>query len=85
MKKINVLLCGDFNCRLDNEQDKSSRFLNNLIKQLTIFDVWKNMYPSCVMSVMFLQAESTTQAIVPHVKFTLISRILREIFNTNFT
>lgn len=67
----NVLRCGDFNCRLDNELDKSLRFLNNLIKQLDIYDVWKTMYPDIkglhdVMQGMFLhvQTESSMYLLV---------------------
>lgn len=36
-------LCWDFNCRLDNVQDKKSHFSKNLIKQCDIFYAWITM------------------------------------------
>ena len=35
----NIVLCGDFNCELDCQHDRSARKLQNLIDSLDLFDI----------------------------------------------
>ena len=44
----NIILSGDFNCHLGtcNEQDKSIRYLNDIINQLDLVDAWKLKHPT---------------------------------------
>ena len=41
----NVIICGDFNCKIDNTADKSSRKLKEILTSLELFDSWKNKHP----------------------------------------
>lgn len=38
-------MCGDFNCRVNDKQDKSKNYLINLLKQLDLVDVWDREHP----------------------------------------
>ena len=40
----NIILSGDFNCKLDNLTDKSSKILKSIISQLGLVDLWKNKH-----------------------------------------
>ena len=37
----NIVLCGDFNCKLDCQQDRSARKLQTIIDSLELFDFWR--------------------------------------------
>ena len=37
----NIVLCGDFNCKLDCQHDRSARKLKNIIDSLDLFDFWR--------------------------------------------
>ena len=39
-----IILCGDFNCKIDNCTDKSSKILNDVITQLNLIDLWASKY-----------------------------------------
>lgn len=41
----NIIVCGDFNCRFNDKQDKSKNYLINLLKQLDLVDVWDREHP----------------------------------------
>ena len=36
----NIIICGDFNCVLNEERDKSSACLKKLVKNINLCDVW---------------------------------------------
>ena len=37
----NILICGDFNCQLNDEKDKSVHILKKMIDKLRLTDLWK--------------------------------------------
>lgn len=38
-------MCSNFNCRVNDQQDKSKNYLINLSKQLDMVDVWDREHP----------------------------------------
>ena len=41
----NLILCGDFNCVLDNSSDKSSNVLKKCLSKLNFCDMWNELHP----------------------------------------
>ena len=38
----NIAVCGDFNCKLNNSTDRSSKLLKEILAQLHVVDIWKD-------------------------------------------
>ena len=41
----NMVMCGDFNCQLNNAADKSVRYLQDVIRYSNMDDMWTKHYP----------------------------------------
>ena len=44
MNVENIIICGDFNCVLSKERDKSSACLKKIVKNVNLCDVWFDKY-----------------------------------------
>ena len=40
----NVIVCGDFNCNIENTPEKSSEYLKNILKLLNMYDAWRHKH-----------------------------------------
>lgn len=40
-----MIICGDFNCRMNNDQDNCLRQLKNIINKLNLLGAWIFKYP----------------------------------------
>lgn len=41
----NIILCGDFNCQINDTSDKSLHVLKNIMNKFNLIDFWKSEFP----------------------------------------